>query len=130
VEKTISLTMPGATGMQRMQALMRSLRENPPQSLAGIRVTQVRDYERQVILTPGSGQSKLDGPQGDMVMLDLSETGNYVAIRPSGTEPKVKLYMFTFEPPEQIANLEDAERTLSDRLKKIEADLREFAEGV
>ena len=129
-EKTISLTMPGATGMQRMQALMRSLRENPPQSLAGIRVTQVRDYERQVILTPGPGQSKLDGPQGDMVILDLSETGNYVAIRPSGTESKVKLYMFTFEPPEQIANLEDAERTLSDRLKKIEADLREFAEGV
>ena len=38
-----------------------------------------------------------------MVMLDLATEGNYVAVRPSGTEPKVKFYMFTYEPAEQLA---------------------------
>ena len=42
-----------------------------------------------------------------MVMLDLAAEGTYVAVRPSGTEPKVKYYMFTYEPAEQLANLED-----------------------
>ena len=42
-----------------------------------------------------------------MVMLDLAAEGTYVAVRPSGTEPKVKFYMFTYEPAEQLANLDD-----------------------
>ena len=41
-----------------------------------------------------------------MVILDLAETGNYVAVRPSGTEPKVKFYMFAYTPAEQLADLE------------------------
>jgi phosphoglucomutase/phosphomannomutase len=50
-----------------------------------------------------------------------------VACRPSGTEPKIKFYLFTFTPPEQLANLEDAKRQLEERLSRMEADLRTFA---
>ena len=51
----------------------------------------------------------------------------WLLIRPSGTEPKVKFYMFTYEPPEQLSDLELAGEMLSQRLGKIEADLRAFA---
>jgi phosphoglucomutase/phosphomannomutase len=61
------------------------------------------------------------------VVLDLAAAGNYVACRPSGTEPKIKFYMFTYTPPEQLANLDDAKRQLEQRLDHMETDLRKFA---
>ena len=69
----------------------------------------------------------LAGPKGDLVFLDLAIEGNYVACRPSGTEPKIKFYMFTYTPPEQLADLERAKKQLEDRLDRMEADLRKFA---
>ena len=62
-----------------------------------------------------------------MVILDLESTGNYVAVRPSGTEPKVKFYMFTFEPAEQLANLDTTKEELANRLSMLERDLSTFA---
>ena len=63
-------------------------------------------------------------PVGDFAaILDLQAEGNYAAIRPSGTEPKVKFYLFAYEPAEQIANLEDTKRMLRERLAQMEHDL-------
>jgi phosphomannomutase len=64
-----------------------------------------------------------------MVMLDLAAGGNYVAVRPSGTEPKVKFYSFSFEPAEQIANLDDVKAECGERLKKMTADLSAYAKS-
>jgi phosphoglucomutase/phosphomannomutase len=61
-----------------------------------------------------------------MVILDLDPSGNYVAVRPSGTEPKIKFYLFAFEPAEMLANLEDAKRSLESRLAAVAAELRKF----
>ena len=61
------------------------------------------------------------------MILDLAAEGNYVACRPSGTEPKIKFYMFTYTPPEQLANLDQAKRQLEERLDRMEVDLRKFA---
>ena len=72
----------------------------------------------------------MDSPTGDMVILDLAIEGNYVAVRPSGTEPKVKFYMFTYEPPEQLSDLDLASEMMSERLEKIEADLRNVCIGL
>jgi len=69
----------------------------------------------------------LEGPRGDLVFLDMAIEGNYVACRPSGTEPKIKFYMFTYTPPEQLANLGAAKQQLEERLDRMEADLRKFA---
>lgn len=129
VEKTVSLTMPGSAGMQRMAELMQTFRRSPPQKLGGVAVRQIRDYENSAVISPdgtNTPQPKL-GPVGDLVVLDLALQGNYVAVRPSGTEPKVKLYMFAYEPPELLANLEDAKADLAKRLGQIESDLRAFA---
>jgi len=127
-ERTVSVQMPGSEGMLRMKEVMAQYRAAPPTTLAGSPVVQVRDYLTQTVAKmPGGKPQPLVGPRGDLVILDLALAGNYVAIRPSGTEPKIKLYMFTFEPPEQLANLDDAKIMLDERLLAMESDMRAFA---
>ena len=122
--------MPGSEGMVRMQALMSKFRSDPPQSLGGIPVAAIRDYEQLTHTVVGQPPRPLHGPQGDMIFFDLAEPGNYIAARPSGTEPKVKFYMFTYVPPEQLADLELARQQMEDRLHDFQRDLRAFVEAV
>jgi phosphoglucomutase len=144
-ERTVSVQMPGSEGMARMKEVMAAFRSGPPAEAGGERVVQFRDYERQTVTqeepAPSRGEQDaarpaaptwgkpqpLAGPKGDLVFLDLAIEGNYVACRPSGTEPKIKFYMFTYTPPEQLADLERAKTQLEDRLDRMEADLRKFA---
>jgi phosphomannomutase len=128
-EHTVSITMEGSEGMGRMKRLMAGVREKPPAEIAGFKVAAAYDYENLRVVRPGSPSGEpLDVPRGDMVILHLAAEGNYVAVRPSGTEPKVKLYMFTYEPAEQLHNLDDAKAMLGERLVALERDLRGFAE--
>jgi phosphoglucomutase/phosphomannomutase len=128
-ESQISVVMPGSQGMEQMAALMGKFRDKPPRTLAGLKVVKVRDYLNLTEHAPGSAKTPLDGPRGDMVMLDLSAEGTYVAVRPSGTEPKVKYYMFTYEPAEQLANLDDAKAQHAARLEQLGRDLTAFSQG-
>jgi phosphomannomutase len=127
VERTVSVQMPGSEGMERMKEVMAKFRSEPLEELADIKVKQMRDYENMEIVLPDGSKKPLVGPKGDLVILDLAAEGNYVAIRPSGTEPKIKLYMFAYEPPEQLAHLDRAKDMLNERLDGMEADMREFA---
>ncbi len=63
-------------------------------------------------------------------MLDLAHPGNYIAVRPSGTEPKVKYYVFTYVPAEKIADLEDTKAEMQRRIADLDRDLCGFAESV
>lgn len=128
-ESQISVTMPGSQGMQAMATLMARFRSDPPHEIAGLKVTRVRDYTNLVEFAPGKPPVAFDGPKGDMVMIDLSAPGTYVAIRPSGTEPKVKYYMFTFEPAEMLANLDDTRAEHAQRLNDIGRDLTAFSQA-
>lgn len=118
-EWQFNLFMEGSAGMALMKALMRNLRTAPPKSLGGIAVKGLRDF----LCLPGS-------PKGDMVILDLAIPGHYVAIRPSGTEPKIKFYLFTHVPAEQLHLLDEAKSEMDQRLTAIEADLRSLAAAV
>ena len=126
-ENTVSVQMPGSEGMGRMKEVMAQFRTSPPKEVAGSRVRQMRDYLGQITRQPDGSEVPLDGPCGDLVILDLELDGNYIAIRPSGTEPKIKVYMFTYTPAEQLANLDTAKEELAKRLAAMEADLRAFA---
>jgi phosphoglucomutase/phosphomannomutase len=128
-ERTVSQTMPGSEGMAQMKKLMQTIRTAPPKTLGGLDVAQVRDYGNGTLRT-ADGEQPLEGPRGDLVILDLASDGNYVAVRPSGTEPKVKFYMFTYEPAEQLANLEDTKAELNSRLDAFASELAAFAENV
>ena len=127
VERLLNVQMPGSEGMARMLDVMAAFRIKPPTELAGDRVAKIRDYEQQMVIAPGKTPEPLAGPKGDLVILDLERDGNYVACRPSGTEPKIKFYMFAYTPPEQLSNLENALTELNQRLDAIEVDLKKFA---
>jgi phosphoglucomutase/phosphomannomutase len=129
-ERTINVAMTGSEGMDRMRKLMAQLRAQPPSRLAGIDVASARDYLNLTVRSPAGESRPLEAPKGDMVILDLAEEGNYVAVRPSGTEPKVKLYCFTFVPAEQLADLDAAKAEMAERIGRLDADLRAFADGV
>ena len=126
-EHTISVYMEGSEGMARMQATMARFRSNPPAELGGIAVSSVRDYESLTVTTPGGTPEPLDATPADMVIVDLAEPGNYIAVRPSGTEPKVKFYLFTYTAAEQLANLDLTKQDMQARLTDLERDLRSFA---
>jgi phosphoglucomutase/phosphomannomutase len=133
-EHLINVQMEGSEGMAAMKRLMAKFRTQPPTELAGVAVRALRDYENRQLLETSEGEMKspqpLDGPQGDLVILDLAEEGNYVAVRPSGTEPKVKFYLFTRLAPEMSQDLTVARDTLRQRLAQLEKDVRTFASGV
>lgn len=132
-ESLLNKEMKGSSGMQRMGALMAKFRSDPPKELAGLKVASIRDYQQLTQTKVGSAAQPLkDAPphKGNMVILDLAEPGTCVAVRPSGTEPKVKFYIFGYVPAEQLHNLEDTKAELAARIKGIEAALDAFAETV
>lgn len=128
-ELTVSKRMPGSQGMENMRAMMRSLRESPPHRLAGLGVRQVRDYLSRTIRSSDGSRSPLDAPAADMVIVDLEADGAYAAVRPSGTEPKVKFYLFAYAPPrETAADLAGTKRKLAERLQAMRDDWIAYAE--
>ncbi|MGV3606492.1 MAG: phospho-sugar mutase [Planctomycetaceae bacterium] len=127
-ERLLNVTMTGSAGMERMMTLMKNFRTSPPEVLAGMKVTNVLDYATATQMAPGKAAIPLDAPKGDMVIIELAEEGNYIAVRPSGTEPKVKFYMFTYVPAEQLHNLDLAKEEMNGRLTKLEADLKAYSE--
>jgi len=92
-ESSINLAKRGPTAAADMAALMNGLRSAPPSALGGLKVLATRDYLTSIRTDHASGeQSKLTLPTSDVLYFEL-EGGNAVAIRPSGTEPKVKIYI-------------------------------------
>ena len=92
-EKTCNLVMPGLDGQKKMAQLMVNLRENAPKAIAGVEVVKTRDY------LPGEEK---DVKTGEVTTMELSESnvlsfiladGTVILVRPSGTEPKVKVYI-------------------------------------
>jgi phosphoglucomutase len=106
--------------------LLSRLREQPPESMGGLKTARTRDY-LSCTLTPFGGRPQpLDAPAGDMLIFDLLPDGNYVAVRPSGTEPKVKFYMFAFDPPDVCGDLPVVKAAQSKRLAAVEQELRKL----
>jgi phosphoglucomutase/phosphomannomutase len=127
-EGQLNIQMPGEKGMDDMRALMAKVREASPEMLGGLKVVKVRDYLGSVEKTlPAGTVSPLDAPKGDMVILDLEAEGNYLAVRPSGTEPKVKIYLFAYDPPSAATDLDATKTAQAARLKAIGNEFRLFA---
>ena len=91
VENVVSTTLPGKDGLSRMKEIMTGLREQPPKEIAGLKVIAVRDYLKGT--RTANGNVEPTGlPQSDVLYFEL-ERGCWVCVRPSGTEPKIKLYV-------------------------------------
>ncbi len=118
-EKTVSVTMPGKDGMEKMAAMLSELRNNPPVKVAGMYVVLYTDYLSQTIKDAGGSVKPLTGlPKADVLKYNLSDDKSYFMIRPSGTEPKIKIYLGTF-----ADNTESAENTIETVLADIKQQL-------
>ena len=92
-EKTINAVMPGVDGIERMQSIMSGLRSNPPEEIGGTAVLRVRDYLTGSISVAGLGVVDSTPYSGSNVLYFELEDGTSYIIRPSGTEPKIKIYL-------------------------------------
>lgn len=92
-EHTENLVMPGVDGLKDMQALMARLRETPPSELAGTRVVRVRDYlAGEAKKTENPSIEKLGMSGSNVLYFELADGTSFI-VRPSGTEPKIKVYI-------------------------------------
>ena len=92
-EKTLNLVMPGLEGMANMKALMEGLRANPPAEIGGEKVLQRKDYkDGSVIDTATGARSAMELSGSNVLRYELADGTSFI-VRPSGTEPKVKVYI-------------------------------------
>lgn len=93
LNKTYSFEFGGAAGMQKMADIMTAVRDNTPKSIAGYDVVKVSDYLLRKETDVATGNvTNIDLPKSNVIALHLADD-NAVIIRPSGTEPKIKLYI-------------------------------------
>lgn len=90
-DKVTSFVLPGKDGLEKMQAVMQALRANPPKSFAGTDVKALRDYQTSKRIC-GETVEELTLPKSNVLYFEL-EGGAWICVRPSGTEPKIKLYV-------------------------------------
>ena len=103
------MTLEGIEGVEKIKTIMETLRKNPPSTVAGKKILAVRDYQTSVRTEVATGKTdKILLPTSNVIYLELEDDNNFV-IRPSGTEPKIKLYCLlkgdTQEDAEKLAEL-------------------------
>ena len=94
-EKTHNLVMPGLDGLEKMSALMRSLRAQPPAEIGGVKVARYKDYADGTVRDAASGAVTKMALSGSNVLRFELTDGTSILVRPSGTEPKIKVYILT-----------------------------------
>lgn len=94
-ERTLNLVMPGLDGLKRQRALMEALRRSPPGEIAGTAVEAVCDYAAGTRKESGSGRTSSMSLSGSDVLGFELGPDTRILIRPSGTEPKIKVYILT-----------------------------------
>ena len=92
-EHTYNLVMPGLDGLKDMANLMKSLRENPPAEISGVKVLQFKDYsDGSVTDCATAAKSAMELSGSNVLRFEMAD-GTSVIVRPSGTEPKIKVYI-------------------------------------
>jgi phosphoglucomutase/phosphomannomutase len=134
IEDLINVQMEGSQGMTDMKKLMEKLRSSPPVSIAGLPILAVRDYQSLTRKTPSGATEAIDAPKSNMLMLELgnsdgSPSGNAIAVRPSGTEPKIKFYLFGHENLTTASSeaLSPAKAMVTERLQAMKKELASVA---
>lgn len=116
-EQTISITMPGVAGLERMKELMAELRATPLTEVAGHKVEYIRDYQSGVRTCVSCGKTEEMELSGQNVLYYELAGGTSFIIRPSGTEPKVKVYIMAKADSKEESDAKVA--ALADAAKEI-----------
>ena len=115
-EKTISVTLSGVDGAEQIKAIMAKFRDNGPKEWNQTAITVVEDFKAQTATTADGTVTNLTTPPSDVLKYTLAD-GSWIAVRPSGTEPKIKFY---------IAVVGDSNEDSQAKIANIEAEINAF----
>ena len=123
-ERGVSVVRPGKSGHEEIVAMMKSFRENPPETLAGSPVICIKDYSDLNCRNLKTGEvEKMNFPTTSNVLQFFTESGDKVSVRPSGTEPKIKFYVEVRERMETKEQYEELVKVAENHIDKILEDL-------
>ena len=115
-EKTISVTLSGVDGAEQIKAIMAKFRENGPKEWNATEITVVEDFKAQTSTAADGTVTNLTTPPSDVLKYTLAD-GSWIAVRPSGTEPKIKFY---------IAVVGESNEDSQAKIANIEAEINAF----
>ena len=92
-EKVIDIYMEGLDGIEKRRRIMQSLRDTAPTAIGGVKVSKVGDYKKGTILSVATGEEVTTGQPASDVLYYTLENEDKIIVRPSGTEPKIKIYI-------------------------------------
>lgn len=115
-EKTISVTLSGVDGAEQIKAIMAKFRNNAPKEWNTTAITVVEDFKAQTSTTTDGTVTTLTTPPSDVLKYTLAD-GSWIAVRPSGTEPKIKFY---------IAVVGESNEDSQAKIANIEAEINAF----
>ena len=130
-ERSFSFVLPGADGVQKMDQLLAALRSQPMEALCDHPVTEQRDYLQGVRQRTDRPPEGLVGPRSDLLILDAEPPSDdplrctlRLAVRPSGTEPKLKFYLFASAPVPRPSEFGEVRRRCQHSLEQLEEAVR------
>ena len=115
-EKTISVTLSGVDGAEQIKAIMAKFRNNAPKEWNATAITVVEDFKAQTSTAADGTVTALTTPPSDVLKYTLAD-GSWIAVRPSGTEPKIKFY---------IAVVGESNEDSQAKIANIEAEINAF----
>ena len=115
-EKTISVTLSGVDGAEQIKAIMAKFRNNAPKEWNATAITVVKDFKAQTATAADGTVTNLTTPPSDVLKYTLAD-GSWIAVRPSGTEPKIKFY---------IAVVGETNEDSQAKIANIEAEINAF----
>ena len=118
-ERTVDIYMEGLDGIEKRRRVMQSLRDNPPKALGGVAVAKSGDFKTGVVTTLATGETESTGQPSSDVLYYTLENEDKIIVRPSGTEPKIKIYV--------LAHGDNAEATDA-KVSAYEADAKKITE--
>jgi len=121
-EKQFSMNFEGKAGAEKILSLMETLRKNPPQAFGGLNITAIEDYEKRIRLDIDTKRNEsLILPQSDVLLFRLSD-GSKIVVRPSGTEPKIKIYTAVHQ--KEFKTIEEGMQICENRLNALINDIK------
>ena len=115
-EKTISVTLSGVDGAEQIKAIMAKFRNNAPKEWNGTAISVIEDFKEQTSTAADGTVTALTTPPSDVLKYTLAD-GSWIAVRPSGTEPKIKFY---------IAVVGESNEDSQAKIANIEAEINAF----
>jgi phosphoglucomutase/phosphomannomutase len=132
IETAVSKSRPGRSGAAEITRIMQAFRLTPPKSMAGMPVNRVHDFVDGTIRDLSGKSSPLAGLRQQQVMLEFDKPGWRLVARPSGTEPKIKFYLFGVEPAAELKTrtaLDSKKQEAAATMNRLVADLESFADA-